>query len=240
MNRLFDFFVAFAGILFCAPFLLIILLLIWCSDFHSPFYFSSRVGKNGSIFKMVKLRSMVANADKSGVSSTSANDPRITPMGCFIRKYKLDEIVQLWNVLVGEMSLVGPRPQVLSNVLLYTSVEKGLLEVLPGITDFASIVFSDEGDILKDSLNPDLDYNKLIRPWKSQLGLVYVEHNKVFLDMKIIVLTVVSIIFRNQALKGVQKILRELNVEESLIRVVCRKDKLVPTPPPGADEVFMA
>ncbi|VVM17401.1 hypothetical protein BSPWISOXPB_2715 [uncultured Gammaproteobacteria bacterium] len=119
----------------------------WKQDKKSPFYMAPRVGRNNIIFKMVKLRSMVSNADSSGVDSTSANDSRITPIGHKIRKYKLDEITQLWNVLIGDMSLVGPRPNVKNETDLYTSVEEKLLLVKPGITDFSSIVFSDEGDI---------------------------------------------------------------------------------------------
>jgi lipopolysaccharide/colanic/teichoic acid biosynthesis glycosyltransferase len=229
MKRLVDLLVASTGLILLAPFLIVVLVVIWSSEFCSPFYFSSRVGKDGNLFNMVKFRSMFVNADKSGVSSTSINDPRITPVGHFIRKYKIDEVTQLWNVLVGEMSLVGPRPQVLSNVKLYTDAEKRLLKVSPGITDFASIVFSDEGEILKNSQNPDLDYNKLIRPWKSRLGLVYVDNKNPLIDTRLIVLTVISVFFRKQALKGVQKILNELNAEESIVRISTRQDKLLPT-----------
>ena len=146
--------------------------LVYRQDKESPFYMAPRVGRNNTIFKMAKLRSMVSNADKSGVDSTSANDSRITPIGHKIRKYKLDELTQLWNVFIGDMSLVGPRPNVQRDVDLYTKDEKNLLNVRPGITDFSSIVFSDEGDILKDKKDPDLSYNQLIRPWKSRLGLI--------------------------------------------------------------------
>jgi lipopolysaccharide/colanic/teichoic acid biosynthesis glycosyltransferase len=107
---------------------------------------------------------MVVNADKIGGISTAATDRRITPVGRLVRAYKLDELVQLWNVLKGDMSLVGPRPQVQTDAALYTQAEKRMLTVRPGITDPASIVFSDEGDILKDSADPDLLYNQIIRP----------------------------------------------------------------------------
>ena len=118
-----------------------ICVLIWLQDFHSPFYIAPRVGKDGKIFKMVKLRSMIIDADKTWVDSTSSHDKRITPIGRFVRAYKLDEIPQLWNVLKGEMSFVGPRPNVKREVDLYTEIESNLLTVQPGITAISSIVF---------------------------------------------------------------------------------------------------
>ena len=180
MKRLMDVLVSFFGLLFLSPVLAVVMFFIWKQDRHSPFYVAPRVGKDGRIFRVVKLRSMVAGADKTGVDSTSAYDPRITSIGRFIRRFKLDEFTQLWNVLKGEMSLAGPRPNVKRETDLYTDVEKGLLSVKPGITDFSSIVFSDENDILKDSKDPDIDYNQLIRPWKSRLGLLYVKHQSFF------------------------------------------------------------
>ena len=152
---------------------------------------------------MVKLRSMVINADKSGVDSTGSNDRRITRVGHFIRRYKLDEVTQLWNVLKGDMSLVGPRPNVKRETDLYTKQERRLVEVRPGITDFASIVFSDEGDILKDQTDPDIAYNQLIRPGKSLLGLFYIEHGTLWIDLQLIFLTAVVIASRRRALAGV-------------------------------------
>ena len=240
MKRLFDIVVSLAGLIITAPLLIPVCILIWSQDFASPFYIAPRVGKGGKIFKMVKLRSMVANADKSGVDSTGANDRRITPIGKFVRSYKLDELAQLWNVLKGDMSLVGPRPNVQREVNLYTEEERGLLNVRPGITDISSIVFSDEGEILKDSLDPDIDYNQLIRPWKSRLGLLYVKNSSLVLDLKLIVLTSVAIASREEALAGVQSILKELDADERLTRVARRREKLTPFPPPGAKAIVMA
>ena len=174
MKRLFDITVSFLGLMLTVLFFIPICVLIWLQDFHSPFYIAPRVGKDGKIFKMVKLRSMIIDADKTGVDSTSSQDKRITPIGRFVRAYKLDEIPQLWNVLKGEMSFVGPRPNVKREVDLYTEIESNLLTVQPGITDISSIVFSDLNDILKNSQDPNLDYNQLVRPWKSRLSLVYV------------------------------------------------------------------
>ena len=158
------------------PIMLPVIILVWLQDLKSPFYIADRVGKNRKIFKMVKLRSMVIGADKSGVDSTGANDSRITTIGKLIRKFKLDEISQLWNVLLGDMSLVGPRPNVKTETDMYTEEEGLLLSVKPGITDFSSIVFSDEGDILANKIDPDLSYNQLIRPWKSRLGIIYIKN----------------------------------------------------------------
>jgi lipopolysaccharide/colanic/teichoic acid biosynthesis glycosyltransferase len=203
MKRLLDICVAFSGLILLAPLLMVFMYLVYRQDKSSPFYMAPRVGKNNKPFKMVKLRSMSSSADKSGVSSTGNNDARITPIGQKIRRYKLDELTQLWNVLMGDMSLVGPRPQVKADADLYTDVEKGLLAVSPGITDFSSIVFSDEGDILEGKGDPDLAYNQLIRPWKSRLGLLYIENQSTLLDLQLIVYTVVAIISKPKALKWV-------------------------------------
>jgi len=240
MKRLVDILVSFFGLLFLSPVLAVAMVFIWKQDHYSPFYIARRVGKNGKIFKMVKLRSMVVNADKTGVDSTSGDDPRITWIGHFVRKYKLDEFTQLWNVLKGEMSLVGPRPNVKRETDLYTQVEKGLLSVKPGITDFASIVFSDENDILKDSKDPDIDYNQLIRPWKSRLGLLYVEHQSFLLDCLLVLLTVVALFSRGKALWGVNRLLKRLDAPADVIRVSKREDVLVPFSPPGSDSVVVS
>ena len=181
MKRLFDILISLLGLIILSPVLLVFMYLVYHQDRHSPFYVAPRVGKDGLMFKMLKLRSMSINADKSGVDSTSVDDVRITPVGHKIRRYKLDEFTQLWNVLIGDMSLVGPRPNVVSDTDLYTDIEKGLLVVRPGITDFSSIVFSDEGEILEGREDPDLSYNQLIRPWKSRLGLIYIKNQSLLL-----------------------------------------------------------
>lgn len=236
MKRLFDFTLSLFGLILLSPLLIPVCIAVWLQDYCSPFYIADRVGRGGKTFRMVKLRSMIKNADKSGVDSTGSNDNRITSVGRFIRRYKLDEVSQLWNVLLGDMSLVGPRPNVKRETDLYTKEETGLLSVRPGITDISSIVFSDEGDILKDSIDPDLDYNQLIRPWKSRLGLLYVENQSIILDIKLIFLTAVAIISRSKALVGVNQILNSLNADSKLIEVSKRDKKLYPYPPPGASE----
>jgi lipopolysaccharide/colanic/teichoic acid biosynthesis glycosyltransferase len=180
---------------------------------------------------------MIVRADRSGVDSTSESDKRITWIGRIIRKYKLDEFSQLWNVLRGDMSIVGPRPNVGREVALYSEKERHLLDVRPGITDFASIVFSDEGEILEGSEDPDLKYNQVIRPWKSRLGLLYVKKRTPFLDLKIIGLTAGAILSRSLALQGVRRILKEIGADDQLLRIAQRQEPLPPYPPPGLDRI---
>ncbi|MBL7004492.1 MAG: sugar transferase [Gammaproteobacteria bacterium] len=237
MKRLFDIIASFCGLVVFSPILIIFMFLVWKGDKKTPFYMAPRAGKDGTTFKMAKLRSMSVDADKSGVNSTGNNDMRITPIGRKIRRYKLDELIQLWNVLIGDMSLIGPRPNVKTETDLYTNVEKELLSVRPGITDFSSIVFSDEGEILEGKDNPDLAYNQLIRPWKSRLGLVYIENQSIFLDIQIIFYTVVAIISKPKALIWVAKKLDNLNVDTDTVRASKREVNLYPFPPPGSNEI---
>jgi lipopolysaccharide/colanic/teichoic acid biosynthesis glycosyltransferase len=240
IKTLFDFIISFFGLLFLAPLLLPVIVLVWMKDKKSPFYIAFRSGKNEKVYRMVKLRSMVVGADKSGVDSTAANDIRITPIGHFIRKYKLDEVTQLWNVLIGDMSLVGPRPNVKSETNLYTREEKRLLSVKPGITDFSSIVFSDEGEILKDKEDPDLAYNQLIRPWKSRLGLIYIDNRSILLDLKIIFYTVLAIISKQRSLDWVSEQVHNLNADSDLVDISKRSISLYPCPPPGSNKVVLS
>lgn len=246
MKRFFDIFASFFGLLVFSPVLLVFMFLVWRQDKHSPFYYGERVGINGKPFKMVKLRSMVMNADKSGVDSTSANDMRITKVGHMIRKYKLDEITQLWNVLKGDMSLVGPRPNVKRETDLYTAEEKRLLSVRPGITDMASVTFADEGDILKDKKDPDLAYNQIIRPWKSRLGIIYVDNHSFALDVKLIWVTAMSMFVRYEALDEIGDTLEDLRdagaagIDGELIAVARRDKEPFAAPPPGATEIVQS
>ena len=237
LKRFFDILISFIGLLFFSPILLPVLSMIWSYDKKSPFYIAPRVGKNGRIFKMVKLRSMIVDADKKGIDSTSNSDLRITPIGKKIRKYKLDELTQLWNVLLGEMSLVGPRPNVKIETDFYTISEKKLLSIKPGITDFSSIVFSDEGKILEDKRDPDLAYNQLIRPWKSRLGLIYVNHRSFLLDLEIMIITMISLLSKRKALNLLTKKLQILNVDREIINISKREVELYPYPPPGQDHI---
>ncbi len=237
LKRLFDIVASGCGLIALSPLLLPIIVLVWVQDFRSPFYIAPRMARGGGKFRMVKLRSMTVDAAKSGVNSTSANDRRITPVGHFIRRFKLDEFMQLWNVLKGDMSLVGPRPQVELDASLYTAVEKRMLTVRPGITDLASIVFSDEGDILAGSDDPDLKYNQVIRPWKSRLALLYIDHQSLWLDLRIILLTLQAILSRESALLKVVEILNTWKTDELLVRMAGRREQLLPYPPPGSDSI---
>ena len=237
LKRAFDIVGASAGLVLFSPLLVAVMLAIWLQDRRSPFYIAPRAARGGGTFCMVKFRSMVINADKIGGSSTAATDRRITPVGQFVRTYKLDELIQLWNVLKGDMSFVGPRPQVLTDAALYTQAERRMLSVRPGITDPASIVFSDEGDILKDSANPDLLYGQIIRPWKSRLALAYIDHRNLFIDLQLIILTVVTIISRPIALRALGSLLRQWNLDPLVIRMAARQEPLLAYPPPDTREI---
>jgi lipopolysaccharide/colanic/teichoic acid biosynthesis glycosyltransferase len=232
LKRFVDIVISSFGLIVTAPVLLSAMLLVWWEDGRSPLYVSNRVGRGGFLFQMVKIRSMVIGADINGASSTSNNDRRITSIGRFIRRYKIDELAQLWNVLIGDMSLVGPRPQVQSGVDRYTRTENNLLSVRPGVTDFASIVFSDEGSILEGHSDPDAAYDQLIRPGKSLLGLFYLDKRSFRVDLWLIWLTVVTLFSRQRALKGVQSLLESLDAPPNLRRLASRQDPLIPMLPP--------
>ncbi len=237
IKRIFDILFSLAGILLLIPILIPTLFLVWVQDFKSPFYIAERVGRDFKPFKMIKVRSMIINADKSGVLSTSSTDNRITPVGNFIRKFKLDELSQLINVLLGDMSLVGPRPNVPEEVALYSEEEKKLLKYKPGITDISSIVFSDEGEILKDSVDPDLDYNQLIRPGKGYLGIFYIENSNLLIDFELCFITLVAVFSKTKALTMISNLLERKNAPPNIMEIANRKKELTPMPPPGLKEI---
>ena len=223
MKRIIDLTLACVGLAIFSPVLLLAAVAIWVQDFKNPFYVAPRIGIHEKPFQMVKLRSMVVDADRTGVASTSSSDTRITKIGGFIRKFKLDEITQLWNVLIGEMSLVGPRPNVASETQFYSQTEMRLLSIKPGITDFASIVFADEGEILNGHRDADLAYKQLIWPGKSRLGLFYVQHQTSKVDLALISLTAASLFSRRLALKYTAKLLVSLNAPKELVTLSERK-----------------
>lgn len=196
-KRLFDFIAAFCGLLITSPLLIIISILIKFDSKGPVFYRPERGGRFGIPFRIYKFRSMVIDADKIGGPTTSGNDPRVTRSGRFIRKSKLDEISQLINVVRGEMSLVGPRPEVVWKVEKYSQEEKMTLELRPGITDWASIWNSDEGGVLADAQDPDAVYEEVIRPIKMKLQLYYYETRNFFEDLKIIFYTFYRLINKN-------------------------------------------
>jgi len=193
-KRLFDIIASAVGLALLSPLLILIARQIKSKDGGPAFYRGARVGLYGQPFRIFKFRTMVIDAEKLGASSTSDDDERITQIGKFLRKHKLDELPQLINVLVGDMSLVGPRPEVKKFTDLYNEEEKVILTVQPGITDWASIWNSDEGAILSGVKDPDKVYSELIRPTKLKLQIKYVKERSFWVDFKIIFLTVLAIL----------------------------------------------
>jgi lipopolysaccharide/colanic/teichoic acid biosynthesis glycosyltransferase len=195
MKRVIDLLISGVGLVVLSPALVAVALWIKLDSPGPVFHRGLRVGQDESKFRMLKFRSMVQNAHLIGGTSTPEDDPRITRAGKFLRKHKLDELPQLLNVFRGEMSLVGPRPQVPWAVDLYTPEEKTILRVKPGITDYASLFFRDEGEILRGSINPDKDYLEKIHPEKMRLSLEYARTHSVWLDCKILARTVAAVVF---------------------------------------------
>ncbi len=233
IKRLTDIIFSFVGLVMASPLIVVGLLVVLAHDGQNPIYLAPRVGRDGRDFRMAKLRTMSPGADRIGGSSTSRSDPRITPPGRVLRRWKIDELPQLWNVLIGEMSLVGPRPNVRQGgVDSYTRDELRLLQLTPGVTDLASIVFSDEGHILEGASDPDRLYDGIIRPWKSRLGLLYLEHRSPGIDLRIVALTAVAMIARPAALRGVDHILGQWGADESLRRICRRRTPLPWGAPP--------
>lgn len=186
LKRAFDISGAAFGLLLLSPILAVAALAIKLDSRGPVLYRGIRVGINGEKFAIMKFRTMVANAELVGGSSTPEDDPRITRVGKVLRRHKLDELPQLWNVLVGEMSFVGPRPQVQWAVDRYSPEERLILTVRPGITDYASLRFANEAEILKGSTDPDRDYMEKIHPEKMRLSLEYVRSRSFAGDMSII------------------------------------------------------
>ena len=191
----FDIVVSGIGLFFLSPAFLLLSIAIKINSPGPVFYRGVRVGRFGKPFRIYKFRSMVADAEKKGAASTSNTDMRVTSVGHFIRKFKFDEFSQLINVFIGDMSLVGPRPEVQKFVDMYTEEERLILTVRPGITDWSSIKFHNEGDIIEASgiIDADEAYAKLIRPEKLRLQLKYVRERTIWIDIKIIICTVLTI-----------------------------------------------
>jgi lipopolysaccharide/colanic/teichoic acid biosynthesis glycosyltransferase len=198
MIRLLDIFFSVIGILLLSPILIIIGVLIKLTS-NGPFlYMQERVGHFNSNFKVFKFRTMKVNSDKLGLLTVGGRDSRITSVGYFLRKYKLDELPQLFNVLFGQMSLVGPRPEVRKYVELYTLQQQKVLEIKPGITDWASIIYREENNILEKSINPEADYINIILPDKIKYNLIFIEKYNSTEYLKIIFVTIWKIISNNK------------------------------------------
>lgn len=198
-KRSLDLILSFIGLLALAPMLLIIAILIKLNSPGPIFYRGIRVGQFGASFRIFKFRTMVEHAEALGGSSTAEDDLRITSLGRILRRHKLDELPQLINVMLGDMSLVGPRPQVAWAVALYSEREKQILQIRPGITDYASLRFPNEGEILRASSDPDRDYLEKIHPEKMLLSLEYVKHQSLWLDCKILAKTLITVFFASRA-----------------------------------------
>jgi len=192
MKRLFDILASGAGLLLLSPFLITVAVLVKLDSPGPVFYRGLRAGRWGRPFRIFKFRTMTEDAEKTGAASTPEDDRRVTRLGRFLRRYKLDELPQLLNVLAGQMSLVGPRPQVLWAVERYTESEKIVLSLRPGITDPASLYFRDEGELLRGSADPDRDYFEKIHPQKMRLSIEYVQKQSFWLDLEILLKTVMT------------------------------------------------
>ena len=233
-KRFLDLTLSVVFLLFFSPVLTLAILSVYLTDFRNPFYVSRRVGVNDKDFKMIKIRSMRVHHSHPFFVSTAKGDLGITPVGKIIRKLKIDELSQFVNVLSGTMSIVGPRAQTRKwGTDLYTSEEYRLLSVKPGITDFASIVFSDEDAILSGSVNPDLEYNQLIRPWKSRLSLHCIDKSSFWFDIFVIFLTSLSILDRRLPRRLISFSLSRSGFCQ-LSEVASRRSRLQPFPPPGS------
>ena len=194
MIRLCDIVFSAIGLLLLSPLFLLVYILIRYESKGCGFYCQQRVGKDGRMFDLYKFRSMRTGSDKKGLITVGGHDSRITRMGYFIRKYKIDELPQLWNVLKGDMSLVGPRPEVKKYVDLYTEEQRRVLSVRPGITDYASIEYVDENEILGKADDPDRVYVEEIMPAKIKLNMRYIENRNLNEYFKIIGLTFINIL----------------------------------------------
>lgn len=189
MTRLFDVILSAAGLILLSPLFAVIYILICMESRGGGFYSQERIGRGGRPFRLYKFRSMRKGADRQGLITVGGHDPRITRTGYFIRKYKLDELPQLWNVLTGDMSLVGPRPEVARYVAMYTDEQRRVLSVRPGITDYASIEYADENTILGQADDPDRTYVEKVIPDKIRYNMIYIDNQTVREYFRIIFLT---------------------------------------------------
>lgn len=194
MKRLFDIIFSLIGILICFPIFLIVPIFIKIESSGPAFFMQERAGKNFSKFKIIKFRSMISDSSKNKSLITVANDNRITKVGKFLRKTKIDELPQLINVLIGDMSFVGPRPEVFRYVEIFKEDYQNILKVKPGITDYAAIEYSDEEKVLKKYENSDEGYIKEVLPQKIKLYKKYISEQSFFNDIKIIFKTIYKII----------------------------------------------
>ena len=189
MIRIFDIVFSFVGVLICLPLFILIYFLVVIESKGGGFYIQKRVGRNNIDFSLYKFRSMRIGSDKKGLITIGGRDPRMTRVGYFIRRFKLDELPQLLNVFVGDMSFVGPRPEVRKYVEMYNETQRQVLSVRPGITDYASIEYVDENEILGSATDPEKVYIEEIMPHKIILNMKFIEHKSIKEYFYIIFLT---------------------------------------------------
>jgi len=194
IKRVFDIFLTSMALIFLLPLMLLIAIAIVCDSRGKIFYKQVRVGKNNKDFYLYKFRSMHTSSDKQSLITVGDRDSRITKVGYFLRKTKLDELPQLINILKGNMSIVGPRPEVRKYVDLYTKEQMRVLQILPGLTDYASIEYINENAILEKLNNPEQAYINEIMPTKLQLNFKYIENQSLWVDLKIILKTIKRIV----------------------------------------------
>jgi lipopolysaccharide/colanic/teichoic acid biosynthesis glycosyltransferase len=194
LKRLFDFFSSLTALIFLLPFFFIVALLIAIEGGFPVFFTQTRIGKNKIPFQLLKFRTMVKDADKLGKITIGKRDPRVTNIGHFLRSYKLDELPQLLNILKGEMSVVGPRPEVQEYVDLYTEEQNKVFLAKPGLTDYASLKYINESEVLAKSSDPNKTYIEEVMPAKLQLNLKYIEEQGLLTDLKIIFKTIGKIL----------------------------------------------
>ena len=193
LKRSFDIIIAALALVVLSFLFIVIAIAVKISGKGNVFYTQCRVGRDNKDFSIYKFRTMYSDSDKKGLLTIGGRDARITPVGYFLRKYKLDELPQLLNVIMGDMSLVGPRPEVRRYVALYNREQQRVLEVAPGITDYASIMYSNENEILGNSAEPEQEYINRIMPAKLALNLKYIDERSFTGDVKILVKTIVRI-----------------------------------------------
>ncbi len=194
LKRLFDIVFSLLGLILLLPLLIVIALILTLESKGPVFYKQVRVGKGNTDFNIFKFRTMFIGSDKKGLLTVGDRDPRVTHTGFFLRKYKLDELPQLINVLLGSMSFVGPRPEVRHYVNYYSADDMQILSIKPGITDYASIVFRDEAELLKTAKNPEDLYINTILPQKIALNKKYINTANLLVDFKIIIKTIQTIL----------------------------------------------
>ncbi|GAB4366626.1 MAG: sugar transferase [Calditrichia bacterium] len=194
IKRIFDILFALVALVLLLPLMVLIAIAIYVTSPGPIFYGSPRVGQGGKVFKMTKFRTMIPNADKVGPLVTAGNDPRITKVGRYLRKLKWDELPTLWHVLIGDMSIVGPRPENPKSVGLYTEEQKKVLSVKPGITSLATLKYRREEEILENAHDLEAAYYQIMQD-KLSIELEYIKNRSFIYDLKIIFLTVIEVIF---------------------------------------------